>query len=166
MSLWNYYLITFIFIIIKLFSSSEHLYYTLLNGNHSINGFNLKSIAIELQVCSWRKWSINKSNCYLNWSVANVKIMASVIPPSKTSISITVQGLSKDLSCLSFGQAISLIPTFLDRQKFQGRIFTFDFFGVIIKYSPTKPSSMTWVKCKFPFLTQKGIKCSCYMDLK
>ena len=56
---------------------------------------------------------------------------------------------------------------FLDRQKFQGRIFNFDFLGVIIKCFPNKPSSITWLKSKLPFLTQNGIKCSCYnKDLK
>ena len=42
----------------------------------------------------------------------------------------------------------------LDRQKFLGRIFNFDFFGVITKYFPNKPLSRTWLKCKLPFLTQ------------
>ena len=40
-----------------------------------------------------------------------------------------------------------------DRQKFLGRFFNFDFWGVINEYLSNKPSSRTQQKCKLPFLT-------------
>ena len=67
-------------------------------------------------------------------------------------ICVDKQGLSQDLSSLSFWTSSFLKTSFLDRQTFQWRIFNFDFLWVITKDFPNKPSSRIYdwrVNCPF-----------------
>ena len=48
------------------------------------------------------------------------------------------QGLSQDLPCPSFEQAVLLKTTFLDRQTYMMNFFNFDFYGVITNYFTNK----------------------------
>ena len=55
------------------------------------------------------------------------------------------QGLSQDLSCLSFGQFTKNL--LFDRQKFLGSISEYDCWGFTTKYFPNKRSSRTIMLC-------------------
>ena len=60
---------------------------------------------------------------------------------------ISKQGLSQDLSSLSFGQAVSWkTPPFWTGNNFYGEFFNLTFWGVITKYFHEKTPSMTWLK--------------------